>query len=243
MKNVTTAFVLGAGLGSRLRPYTDNRPKPLLEIHGKPLITYAFDHCLTVGVERFIVNTHHCAEVYDRVFPQKTYQGIPIQFRHEPDLLETGGGLKNIEDLLSPGESLLVYNGDILADFPLNPLLQSHARSGAETTLACRRAGPPKRLLFADGELRDIGGLLHPQIPANLGYTGICCVHPSFLKFIPPKTKISLVPVWLERLQKGTPPAISITDKGSWRDVGTIDVYESLNAPGQKPFGCGPISE
>ena len=58
---VKTAFVLGAGLGFRLRPLTENCPKPLLPVRGRPLITYALDHLRSVGIRRFIINTHHCA--------------------------------------------------------------------------------------------------------------------------------------------------------------------------------------
>ena len=67
---IRTAFILGAGLGTRLRPLTEECPKPLLPVGGRPLITFAMDHCLSVGVERFIVNTHHCPGAFDRAFPE-----------------------------------------------------------------------------------------------------------------------------------------------------------------------------
>ena len=89
---IRTAFILGAGLGTRLRPLTEECPKPLLPVGGRPLITYAMDHCLSVGIERFIVNTHHCPRAFDRAFPEKSWRGWPILFRHEPVLLDTGGG-------------------------------------------------------------------------------------------------------------------------------------------------------
>src|SRR5664280_2153612 len=83
-KHINTAFILGAGLGTRLRPLTENIPKPLLEIGGRPIITYAMAHLRAVGVQRFIVNTHHCAEKYAKAFPDGNWQGIPITFRYEP---------------------------------------------------------------------------------------------------------------------------------------------------------------
>jgi hypothetical protein len=76
-------------------------------------MTYALDHLLGVGVRRFIVNTHHRPERYNQIFPDGRWRGVPLLFRHEPVLLNTGGGLKNIEDLLEDDESLWVYNGDI----------------------------------------------------------------------------------------------------------------------------------
>ena len=65
-KQIKTAFILGAGLGTRLRPLSENMPKPLLEIGGRPIITYAMEQLRAIGVERFIVNTHHCAEKFPR---------------------------------------------------------------------------------------------------------------------------------------------------------------------------------
>src|SRR5690242_12726955 len=97
---ITQAFVLGAGLGTRLRPLTDDLPKPLVPIFQKPLITFAFDHLIAFGIEKFIVNTHHLPERFAETFLENSYREIPITFVHEPVRLETGGGIKNIESLL-----------------------------------------------------------------------------------------------------------------------------------------------
>ena len=121
-----TAFVLGAGLGTRLRPLTERLPKPLLEIGGRPIISYAMDHLRNVGVDRFIVNTHHCPEAYAERFFDKQWRGVPIIFRHEPVLLDTAGGLKNIEDLLEEDETIFCYNVDVVTDLPLHQLRQAH---------------------------------------------------------------------------------------------------------------------
>ena len=77
---IKTAFILGAGLGTRLRPRTDSCPKPLLPLGGRPIITYALEHLQDLGVERFIVNTHHLAPVYDQVFPEKQWGGDSHHF-------------------------------------------------------------------------------------------------------------------------------------------------------------------
>ena len=92
-KQINTAFILGAGLGTRLRPLTENTPKPLLELGGHPIITYAMEHLRSIGVKRFIINTHHCAKKYTEVFPENSWKGIPITFRHERILLDTAGGI------------------------------------------------------------------------------------------------------------------------------------------------------
>jgi UTP-glucose-1-phosphate uridylyltransferase len=116
---IGTAFVLGAGLGTRLRPLTEERPKPLVPLVHKPLITFAFDHLHAVGVRRFVVNTHHRPQTYDAILNGKNgraeYRGCEVVFRHEPELLDTGGGIGNIRDLVG-NEPFLVHNGDVLAD-------------------------------------------------------------------------------------------------------------------------------
>src|ERR1700737_1915815 len=100
MAEITQAFVLGAGLGTRLRPLTDDLPKPLVPIFQKPLITFALDHLIDLGVESFIINTHKLPEFFENVFPERTYDGRSVGLVHEPELLETGGGIKNLESQL-----------------------------------------------------------------------------------------------------------------------------------------------
>jgi len=84
MPSITQAFVLGAGLGTRLRPLTDDLPKPLVPIFQKPLITFAFDHLIELGIGRFIVNTHHLPERFGEAFPGNRYRDHPVEFVHEP---------------------------------------------------------------------------------------------------------------------------------------------------------------
>src|SRR6202012_8681 len=93
---VRPAFVLGAGLGTRLKSLTARRPKPLIPVANRPLITYAFDHLLGVGVERLVVNMHWRSEAYARFFPEPAYRSAPLAFRDEqPEVLETAGGIWN----------------------------------------------------------------------------------------------------------------------------------------------------
>src|SRR6266700_1474507 len=88
MNEITQAFVLAAGVGKRLRPLTEDLPKPLIPIFQKPLITFALDHLINVGVERFIVNTHKRAEVFENFFRDNKYEDHSLKLIHEPDLLE-----------------------------------------------------------------------------------------------------------------------------------------------------------
>src|SRR5438477_273242 len=112
MNTITQAFVLAAGRGTRLRPLTDDLPKPLIPIFQKPLITFALDHLIAAGVQSFVINTHRLPNLFYEFFSGNAYDGHSLTLAHEPDLLETGGGIKNVEGLLGK-EPFIVYSGDI----------------------------------------------------------------------------------------------------------------------------------
>jgi aminoglycoside/choline kinase family phosphotransferase len=233
---IRTAFILGAGLGTRLSPLTRNCPKPLLPIGGRPLITFAMDHCRTIGVERFIVNTHHCAAAYDKAFPGGSRRGMPILFRHEPVLLDTAGGLKNIEELLEEEETILVYNGDILSDLPLSRLLTAHAAGGREVTLALRSNGPLRNVcLDARGEICDFRDLLGNQGVRRCLFSGISVVEKRFLRRLIPGKAESTIPVFAAMIREAPGSVASaVIDGGIWEDVGDIPAYERIKAGGPK---------
>ena len=225
-----TAFILGAGLGTRLRPLTARCPKPLLEIGGRPIITYAMDHLLGVGVERFIVNTHHCPEVYRQKFADGQWRGAPILFRHEPVLLDTAGGLKNTEDLLEGDQTILCYNGDIVADFPLRDLLRLHEQTRAEASLVLRSTGPLLNVsINARGEICDLRNeLKNPGVQSCL-FTGIYAVETSILRHIEAGRVGSIVSTFLQRITANPGSVLGIIiDEGNWHDVGSIESYEQL---------------
>ncbi len=170
-------------MGTRLRPLTENTPKPLLEIGGKPIITYAMEHLRAVGVKRFIVNTHHCAENYTEAFPQNNYQGIPIIFRHEPVLLDTAGGIKNIEDLIATDERIIIYNGDIITNMPIELLIRKHFELKTSVTLALRSTGPLLNVnVDKEGYVCDMRNILKNQGVKSCLFAGIYIVEKSFLK-------------------------------------------------------------
>jgi len=231
-----TAFVLGAGLGTRLRPLTAARPKPLLPVRGQPMICHVFAAAAAAGVRRFIVNTHHCAGAYQTAFPDGSWRGLPVRFVHEPVLLDTGGGLKNIEPLLDARDtSLLVCNGDIFAAPNLSALFAAHAAAPAAlATLLLRTTGEPRNVRFdpQNGTVLDLRGRLGAAGGEPRLFTGIYCARREFFaELAPPAAAESVVEAFLRCIAARPGTIRGVTDdSGHWHDLGTVAEYEAVAA-------------
>ncbi|MFV1994516.1 MAG: sugar phosphate nucleotidyltransferase [Verrucomicrobiales bacterium] len=233
------AFVLGAGLGTRLKTLTESIPKPLLPVLQKSLLSYAFDHLLSAGIGSIIVNTHHRPEAYAERFPENSYRGAPLTFRFEPELLETAGGIANIADLVAD-ESFVVYNGDILTDLPLRPALAQHRRRGHLVSLILRSSGPTLQIAWdaTSGKVVDIHNRLHSGAEHAYQFTGIYFVEPGFLASLTPGKKESVIPVFLDLIAREGAIGGVVADEGLWWDLGDRDSY--LDAVGTIASGTEP---
>lgn len=229
-----TAFVLGAGLGTRLRPLTERLPKPMLPVGGRPMIESCFERLRAAGVRRIIVNTHWRPEAYAEAYPDNRWRDVELVFVHEPALLETGGGLKNIEPLLGPDDhDLWVYNGDIFAEPDLETLRREHHASGAESTLLLNAAGNVR--VDAHGNILDLRGRLGVTSGETRRFSGISIVRRDFFRHLRSGVIESLVEGWLRAIQERPGSVRGVTDDTfPWADLGTVEEYEAVCREAEK---------
>jgi mannose-1-phosphate guanylyltransferase len=227
---VRKAFVLGAGLGTRLRPLTNLLPKPLLPIFGKPLITFALDHLRQAGIEKFWVNTHYLPEKYSAQFPENEYSGTPLELVHEADLLETGGGIKNIEHQIG-NEDFVVYSGDILTDLPVDHLVEEHCSKRNDVTLALRTTGfsTSIQLCRETGRVVDLLGALGSGEQGQFDFAGISVWSPSVFSRIPRATRISFIPIIIEWMKSGGKIGGVALEQSRWFNLGSRKEYLSAH--------------
>lgn len=215
----------GAGLGTRLRPLTDILPKPLIPFFHEPLILHSMRRCYDCGIREFIINTHHLAAAWDKVFPEHSWNGCPVHFSHEPVLLDSGGGVKKIEPLASAEEPLLVVNGDMAATFDLGRLLEEHLSRRPPVTLALRTSGDKKNVGFdfSSGLVTDMRHALGRD-PGSYQFTGAYCMEPEIFRRIPSGEAVSIIPLFLDYIREGRLRGI-LADDGLWMDMGTPEAY------------------
>ena len=220
------AFILGAGLGTRLEPLTFILPKPLMPVFQKPLIQHTMDHFMKAGVTEFIINTSTLELAWDKAFPcpDPQYRGCPVTFSHEDEPLDSGGGVKKILPLWKEGP-LIVHNGDILTDIPLGDLLAEHRRSGNLLTMALRSIDGKRNVGF-DEEIGRITDMRHALgiNPGTHQFAGTYIMEPEVAHLFPAEDKFSIFPIWLELIKQGRAGGV-VFDWANWHEIGNPAGY------------------
>lgn len=145
------AMIFAAGLGTRLKPLTDNLPKALIPIAGKPLLEYIILKLKAAGYDEIIVNIHHFADQIIEFLKVNNNFGIRIEVSDERDLLlDTGGGIKKAAWFFDDGKPFLVHNVDILSKVDLSALYHQHLRTNSLATLVVCKRNTFRYLLFDD---------------------------------------------------------------------------------------------
>jgi len=224
------AMVFAAGRGTRLRPFTDAHPKALAEIGGATLLEIVLGRLKDAGVTEVVINLHHFGEQIEAFLERKGNFGLVVHVSREPDLLDTGGGLKQAARWLTgaPDEPVLVHNVDVLSDIDLHALVRAHRDSGALATLAVQPRETARALLFDSA-----GRLCGRATPAGdhlicapegeltrLGFAGIHAVSCALLPLLSERGAFSIVDSYLRLAGEGRAIRAFRADAFRWRDAG-----------------------
>lgn len=153
------ALIFAAGLGTRLRPLTDNCPKALIEVAGVPMLLCVARRLADAGVRKIFVNTHHLASKVEEFVTSLRLEGVEFEICRENKLLDTGGTLAAIAPKVSG--DLIAYNADILSDFSIPAMIEAHCSSENEVTLLCDSGRKSSRGLLFDSSGRMRGWINH----------------------------------------------------------------------------------
>ena len=238
------AAILAAGLGTRLRPLTYSLPKALFPVLNRPVLGLILEQAAAAGFTRVAVNTHHLPHLVQRFLEDRRFSGIDLRISHEPELLGTGGGLRELGKLLERGPFLSV-NSDVLTDLDFREIFQGH-RQGALTTLVLHDC-PPYNNVWVDGDrVVAIGGDSSGGGARPLAYTGVQVVSPGMLVYLPGTGECDLVAAWRQALAAGETLAALALEGHFWQDLGTREGYLSAHrrllagaAPGLARFFPG----
>lgn len=233
------AMILAAGLGTRLRPLTDDRPKALVKIGGRTMLEITLCRLRDVGVREVIINLHHFAELVVDYLKANDNFDMRIEISREEVLLDTGGGLKKaawffLEDSSGPDsrgrdEPFILHNVDVLSTIDLSCMAQFHKESRALATLAVQDRETSRYLLFDEkNELcgRRTGRDQPPEIVRSspetraLAFSGIHVISPRLLTTMTEDGAFSIINSYLRLANQGERILAFRADKYYWRDLG-----------------------
>jgi NDP-sugar pyrophosphorylase family protein len=231
------AMVLAAGLGTRLRPLTSDRPKALVEVAGRTLLEITLSRLREFGVREVIINAHYYADmVIDSVKAAGNF-GMHIEFSREDILLDTGGGLKKAAWFLSESSGnietpFILHNVDVISTIDIRRMVQFHTESQALATLAVQERTTSRYLLF-DEQFQLCGrqaandekaGVLRPsQQTRRLAFTGIHVISPRIFPLLTEEGVFSIIPAYLRLADQGEKIMAFSADRYYWRDLGTAE--------------------
>jgi N-acetyl-alpha-D-muramate 1-phosphate uridylyltransferase len=207
MNTIEQAMIFAAGLGSRLKPFTDSTPKALVEIAGKTMLERVIENLKNYGIKRIIINVHHFHQkIRTYLFDNKNF-GVDIEFSDESEmLLDTGGGLKKASALFDPSKPILLHNVDVLSAPEYQKMIDFHLQNSALATLFVQKRTSSRYFLF-DQKMQLSGWVnkktgdeinLYPDAFSDeLAFNGIHIIDPELLNFISEQGNFSIVPVYL----------------------------------------------
>jgi NDP-sugar pyrophosphorylase family protein len=230
------AMVLAAGLGTRLRPLTDQRPKALVEVAGRTLLDITLSRLRAQGVYDVIVNVHHFADMVVDYLQANDNFGMHVEVSREDVLLDTGGGLKKaayffLGDSDSREEPFILHNVDVISTIDLERMLRFHTENTALATLAVQHRETSRYLLF-DEQMRLCGRSGHESVTEiarpsaqvqALAFSGIHIISPRLLPMMTEEGAFSIITSYLRLAAREEPILAFRDDESYWRDLGKPD--------------------
>lgn len=208
-------FILAAGLGTRLRPLTDDRPKALVEVDGVTLLERTIRRLEEAGINHIVINVHHFADKVIDFVNTHTWQARTDISDEREMLLDTGGALKHAAPLFSGREEVLVHNVDILSDLDLQEVERRHRSEGNLVTLCVSRRQTKRLLAF------DERGLLVGRADEGLAFSGISIVSPELFALLPEADRpYPVIDEYIRLSQAGHRIGAYLHDPAHWLDVG-----------------------
>ncbi len=229
-------MVFAAGLGTRLRPLTNNKPKALVELNGKPVIEHIIRKLVQHNFNEIIVNVHHFSLQMINFLENLNIPGLRIAISDESgQLLDTGGGLNKAGWFFNDGNPFLIYNVDIISSIDLTKLYTAHIKSTAEVTLVVSNRNSDRVLLF-DVEGQFCGWRNNKTKEQNIvrnpvselkqfPFSGIHVMNPNILDLIEEEGRFSIIELYL-RLAKLTRISYYYHENDFWIDIGKPENIE-----------------
>ncbi len=224
------AMILAAGLGTRLRPLTDDRPKALVMVAGRTLLEMTLARLRAFGVSDVIVNTHHYAEMVRNYLEANHNFGMNIEISQEEILLDTGGGLKKAAHFFGDSsESFILHNVDVMSTIDLGRMMRFHVEHGALATLAVQERETSRYLLFDEagrlcGRRAGLDGKSELVRPAEqiraLAFSGVHIISPRLFAKMSEEGEFSIIPAYLRLAAQGEDILAFNANEYYWRDLG-----------------------
>jgi len=210
------AMVLAAGLGTRLRPLTNDRPKALVEVAGRTLLEITLARLREFDIQDVIINVHHFADAVMEYLQSHSNFGMHIEISREDVLLDTGGGVKKAGWFLRGEEPFILHNVDVISTIDLARMVQFHIDNRALATLAVQERKTSRPLLFGDDlQLRG-----RAEAGTGLAFSGIHVISPRILDLIEEEGVFSIVTSYLNLAKRGEKIIAFRADEYRWRDLG-----------------------
>jgi NDP-sugar pyrophosphorylase family protein len=214
------------------------KPKALMPVANKPILGRNIEYLISYGLTEIIVNAHHHSQQVVDYLKDGASFSLDIEVKVEPEILGTGGGIKNTEDFWDK-EPFFVINSDILTDIDLASVYQVHQTSGSLVTLVLHDCEPFNQVQVDDQW--NITDIAKANMPGRLAFTGIHVINPEVLSLIPQGKFSDIIEHYRELIRQSKPVRACLVTGHYWRDIGSLESYLEANRElAGKSFVIGP---